>query len=61
MATRAQQAFIDHVQRNLNHELADTSKRAARDLDRRSTPRPRFRSWEDQMADESGVATRGEI
>lgn len=46
----------------LDHELLGaTDARAQRDLDRRSEPRPRFRSWEDEMADETGVPARGEI
>lgn len=46
----------------LDHELLGaTDARAQHDLDRRSAPRPRFRSWEDQMADETGVPARGPI
>lgn len=46
----------------LEHELAyASSKQAERDLDRRSEPRARFRSWEDQMADETGQPATGPL
>lgn len=62
MPTPAAQALLDRLHGPLDHELAyASSKQAERDLDRRSAPRPRYRSWEDQMADESGVRATGEI
>lgn len=46
----------------LDHELAGaTDARARRDLDHRSAPRPRFRSWEDEAADAAGQPARGPL
>lgn len=55
-------ALIQRMRAPLDHELLGASNaRAQRDLDRRSAPRPRFRSWEDEAADAAGVRARGEI
>jgi hypothetical protein len=58
----AARALIARRDASLDHELGIASnKQAERDLDRRSAPRPRFRSWQDQMADETGIPARGPI
>lgn len=62
MPTPAAQALLDRRFAALDHEIDNaSSKQAERDLDRRSSPRPRFRSWEDEAADSAGVRARGEI
>lgn len=62
MPSPAAQALIDRLHRSLDHELGvASSKQAERDLDRRSEPRPRFRSSEAEAADAAGVRARGEI
>lgn len=61
-ATDTAQALLDRLHHSLDHELGvASSKQAERDLDRRSEPRPRFRSWEQEAADQVSVRARGEI
>lgn len=58
----AAQALLDRRFAPLDHEIGYASdKQAERDLDRRSAPRPRFRSCEDEAADAAGSRAYGEI
>lgn len=62
MPTPVAQALLDRLHGPLDHELSyASSKQAERDLDRRSAPRPRFRSWESEAADAAGSRAYGEI
>lgn len=58
----AAQARLQRLHAFLDHEIAyASSKQAERDLDRRSELTPRFRSWEDQVADAAGQPAIGPL